>query len=76
MRSEFRGAPPGEIKQFHHDFLNDARLQGKDPAFVILQLNYAIRVVTVNVIHDFRAASCSVWHQDSGLHFGSVSRAC
>ncbi|XP_058606653.1 F-box only protein 36a isoform X1 [Onychostoma macrolepis] len=27
VRSEFRGAPPGEIKQFHHDFLNDARLQ-------------------------------------------------
>ncbi|XP_016107681.1 F-box only protein 36a [Sinocyclocheilus grahami] len=27
VRSEFRGAPPGEIKQLHNDFLNDARLQ-------------------------------------------------
>uniref|UniRef100_A0A8C1VXY4 F-box protein 36a n=1 Tax=Cyprinus carpio TaxID=7962 RepID=A0A8C1VXY4_CYPCA len=28
VRSEFRGAPPGEIKLLHNDFLNDARLQG------------------------------------------------
>uniref|UniRef100_A0A8C1JGX3 F-box protein 36a n=1 Tax=Cyprinus carpio TaxID=7962 RepID=A0A8C1JGX3_CYPCA len=27
VRSEFRGAPPGEIKLLHNDFLNDARLQ-------------------------------------------------
>ncbi|XP_067275580.1 F-box only protein 36a [Pseudorasbora parva] len=27
VRTEFRGTPPGEIKMFHHDFLNDSKFQ-------------------------------------------------
>lgn len=34
IRTESRGAPPGETKQFHDDFLNDSRMQGKYPGYV------------------------------------------
>uniref|UniRef100_A0A8C1UHX3 F-box domain-containing protein n=1 Tax=Cyprinus carpio TaxID=7962 RepID=A0A8C1UHX3_CYPCA len=42
VRTEFRGAPRGEIKQFHRDFSDDSRLQGKYPASNILHLILAL----------------------------------
>uniref|UniRef100_A0A672R8J3 Uncharacterized protein n=1 Tax=Sinocyclocheilus grahami TaxID=75366 RepID=A0A672R8J3_SINGR len=57
VRTELRGAPPGEIKQFHNDFLNDSRLQCKDPASVIAGFGSRILEYSLALC---RETSCSL----------------